>query len=51
MQLIHGTERGRTVVSATTAAIVEGDRGLPALRRRAEAADDEAVTVFELALD
>jgi class 3 adenylate cyclase len=47
MKLIHSVEHGHTVVSATTAALVEGDRSVPTLRRlRAPAQDDG--TVFRL---
>jgi class 3 adenylate cyclase len=48
MRLIHSLERGRTVVSSTTAALVEGDRGVPTLRMLRDAALDDTATVFEL---
>jgi class 3 adenylate cyclase len=47
MKLIHSVERGHTVVSATTAALVEGDRSVPTLRRLGKPAQDDG-TVFRL---
>ncbi len=48
MQLVHSVERGRTVVSATTAALVEGDREVPGLRVVVGPTRDEATTLYEL---
>lgn len=50
MQLLHSLERGQTVVSATTAALVEGDRSTPTLRKLGErrTQDDTTTAVFEL---
>jgi class 3 adenylate cyclase len=49
MQLGHSVELGNTIVSATTAALVEGDRSVPTLRRlgRQTAQDDKAVFGLE----
>jgi class 3 adenylate cyclase len=48
MQLFHSIQRGRTVVSATTAALVEGDRDAPSLRPLELSIGGEPATVFEL---
>lgn len=49
MQLVHSS-RGQTVVSGTTAALVEGDHSAPTLRMLGERTtqDDKTTTVFEL---
>ena len=49
MQLVHSS-RGQTVVSGTTAALVEGDHSAPTLRMLGERTtqDDKTPTVFEL---
>jgi class 3 adenylate cyclase len=48
MKLIHSVERGHTVVSATTAALVEGDRSVPTLRRLGERTAHDDAAVFGL---
>lgn len=49
-ELARSGRPGEVVVSSTTAALVEGDRDLPALRRIEErtTADGDAIEVFEL---